>query len=248
MNFARNYGLDLAIRGGGHSAPGFGTCDDGIVIDFSARTRVDGRPCRPYRAGPGRRNLGDVQPGHPRTSASRPPAASSAAPASPGSPWAAASATSAAGTVSPATTSCRRRWSPPTAGPSRPAPPRTRTCSGPCAAAAATSGSSPPSSTGCTPLTRCTRGSSSTPSTRRATWRRSTGSTSRACRRSSGPSSGSTRARRFRSCPRSGTASQCAWSWACGPATRPKGRRAGDRSSTSPRWPGRWWGRCRIRR
>jgi len=44
VNFARNYGLDLAIRGGGHSAPGFGTCDDGIVIDFSAMTRVEVDP------------------------------------------------------------------------------------------------------------------------------------------------------------------------------------------------------------
>ncbi|MGO4103166.1 FAD-binding oxidoreductase [Leifsonia sp. YAF41] len=43
VNFARNAGLDLAIRSGGHSAPGFGTCDGGVVIDFAARkgVRVD---------------------------------------------------------------------------------------------------------------------------------------------------------------------------------------------------------------
>lgn len=43
VNFARDNGLDLAIRGGGHSAPGFGTLDDGIVIDFADRigVRVD---------------------------------------------------------------------------------------------------------------------------------------------------------------------------------------------------------------
>ena len=40
VNFARDHELDLAIRGGGHSAPGFGTCDDGIVIDFANRTGV----------------------------------------------------------------------------------------------------------------------------------------------------------------------------------------------------------------
>jgi hypothetical protein len=34
VNFAREQGLDLAIRGGGHSVPGFGTCDDGIVLDL----------------------------------------------------------------------------------------------------------------------------------------------------------------------------------------------------------------------
>jgi len=35
VNFARENKLSPAIRGGGHSAPGFGTCDDGIVIDLS---------------------------------------------------------------------------------------------------------------------------------------------------------------------------------------------------------------------
>ncbi len=32
---ARESGLDLAIRAGGHSVPGFGTVDDGIVLDLS---------------------------------------------------------------------------------------------------------------------------------------------------------------------------------------------------------------------
>jgi len=27
VNLARDSGLDLAVRGGGHSVPGFGTCD-----------------------------------------------------------------------------------------------------------------------------------------------------------------------------------------------------------------------------
>ncbi len=35
VNYARERKLPAAIRGGGHSAPGFGTCDGGIVIDLS---------------------------------------------------------------------------------------------------------------------------------------------------------------------------------------------------------------------
>ena len=35
VNFARDNGLALAIRGGGHSVPGFGTVDDGVVADLS---------------------------------------------------------------------------------------------------------------------------------------------------------------------------------------------------------------------
>ncbi|MGH2595833.1 MAG: FAD-binding oxidoreductase [Actinomycetota bacterium] len=40
VNFAREGSLDLAIRGGGHSVPGFGTCDGGVVIDLSGMRGV----------------------------------------------------------------------------------------------------------------------------------------------------------------------------------------------------------------
>ena len=43
VNFARDHGLLLAIRGGGHNGAGLGTCDDGLVIDLSPMNggRVD---------------------------------------------------------------------------------------------------------------------------------------------------------------------------------------------------------------
>ena len=35
VNFGRDHGLLIAIRGGGHNGPGLGSCDDGLVIDLS---------------------------------------------------------------------------------------------------------------------------------------------------------------------------------------------------------------------
>src|SRR4030095_16656589 len=72
VRFARDQDLLVAVRGGGHSYPGFSTCDGGVVVDLSpmAEVRVDpgapgghgrrGRPARgARRPGPG------VRPGLP---------------------------------------------------------------------------------------------------------------------------------------------------------------------------------------
>lgn len=54
VNYARDAGLDVAVRGGGHSAPGFGTNDDGVVIDLSPMKGVHVDPrARTARAGGG---------------------------------------------------------------------------------------------------------------------------------------------------------------------------------------------------
>src|SRR5580692_2082443 len=41
LDFARKHDLPLAVRGGGHSRAGFGTCNAGLVIDFSKMKRVE---------------------------------------------------------------------------------------------------------------------------------------------------------------------------------------------------------------
>jgi hypothetical protein len=35
VNFARDNGLEVAVKAGGHSVPGYASCDDGIVIDLT---------------------------------------------------------------------------------------------------------------------------------------------------------------------------------------------------------------------
>ena len=41
LDFAQTHSLPLAVRGGGHSRLGYGMCDGGVVIDFSAMKRVE---------------------------------------------------------------------------------------------------------------------------------------------------------------------------------------------------------------
>jgi FAD/FMN-containing dehydrogenase len=54
LNFARENGLDLSVRGGSHSVPGFGTNDGGVVMDLSWMKGVRVDPStRTARAGAG---------------------------------------------------------------------------------------------------------------------------------------------------------------------------------------------------
>ncbi|MBV8836809.1 MAG: FAD-dependent oxidoreductase, partial [Alphaproteobacteria bacterium] len=54
VNFGREQGLRIAIRGGGHNGPGLGSVDDGLVIDMSAMKGVRVDPAaRTARVGAG---------------------------------------------------------------------------------------------------------------------------------------------------------------------------------------------------
>src|SRR3954452_19219268 len=44
VNFARESGLSIAVRGGSHSVPGFGTADDAVVIDLVGMQAVEVDP------------------------------------------------------------------------------------------------------------------------------------------------------------------------------------------------------------
>ena len=41
LDYARSQGLVVAVRGGGHSTPGYSSCDGGVVIDTSPMKRVE---------------------------------------------------------------------------------------------------------------------------------------------------------------------------------------------------------------
>src|SRR5260370_42040378 len=54
VNFARQDGLTVAIRGGGHNGAGLAVCDQGLVIDLSPMKGVRVDPTnRTLRVGPG---------------------------------------------------------------------------------------------------------------------------------------------------------------------------------------------------
>ena len=60
VGFGRDQGLDIAVRSGGHSAPGFGTIDDGLVIDLSRMRGVRVDPVARTARVEGGALLGDV--------------------------------------------------------------------------------------------------------------------------------------------------------------------------------------------
>ena len=44
VNFGRDLGLEIAVRGGGHAPAGFATADDGLVIDLRRMNAVSVDP------------------------------------------------------------------------------------------------------------------------------------------------------------------------------------------------------------
>jgi len=59
VDFARENELDLAVRGGGHSVPGFGTGDDAVVVDLAGMRDVAVDPDRQTARAQGGATWGD---------------------------------------------------------------------------------------------------------------------------------------------------------------------------------------------
>jgi FAD/FMN-containing dehydrogenase len=60
VNFARDRGLLLAVRGGGHNGPGLGTCDDGLVLNLARMNGIRVDPAARTARVEGGCTLGDL--------------------------------------------------------------------------------------------------------------------------------------------------------------------------------------------
>lgn len=60
VKFAREHDLLLAVRGGGHSAPGYGVCDGGVVLDLRRMKGIRVDPQRRTAQAEGGCTLGDL--------------------------------------------------------------------------------------------------------------------------------------------------------------------------------------------
>ena len=138
INFARDNKLPIAVRGGGHNGPGFGSIDDGLVIDLSMMKGVRVDPAkRTVRVGAGC-VTGDVDHATGAFGQAVPFGVVSTTGVS-GLTLSGGHAISAVNTVSPWTICLRLTWCWPTAGSLLPRRLRTRTCFGRYAVAAETS-------------------------------------------------------------------------------------------------------------
>jgi FAD/FMN-containing dehydrogenase len=60
VNFGRDHGLVIAVKGGGHNIAGNAVCDEGLMIDLSLMNSVHVDPAtKRAKAGPGA-TLGDL--------------------------------------------------------------------------------------------------------------------------------------------------------------------------------------------
>ena len=149
VGFAREHGLLLSVKGGGHNIAGTSMAPGGLTLDLSGMRQVAVDPQgKLAHVGPGCL-LGEVDQATQAHGLATvlgfvsETGVAGLTLAAAGAIWPAASALRS-------TTSPRSRSSPPTVRSGLPTATSIPSCSGPCAAAAATSGSSPGSASACT--------------------------------------------------------------------------------------------------